>query len=62
MNDFNLPDGCSSRDIDRAAGMDAEGCRQCGGAFCANELDENGRCDECIGMLAAEKGEENEAP
>ena len=60
MSDWNLPDGCSERDVNKAAGDDAEDCQRCNKSFCAYELDENGMCESCAEEKKAEDEEEEE--
>lgn len=60
MSDWNLPPGCTSRDIDRAAGEYEEDCAHCNRTVMANELNEAGLCETCAEEREREEAEDEE--
>jgi hypothetical protein len=47
--DFNLPPGCTGKDVDKAAGDEIVECLNCGKQVLAYKLDEQGLCGQCTG-------------
>ncbi len=58
MSNWNLPPGCTGRDIDHAAGDYNADCESCEETFSACDLNADGLCETCV----EEKKREEEQP